>query len=216
MIASSPDIVAFMANATGRSICVVAAAMMLLAQTPQDVRIDNGQVRVIAVTEQPHRKGALHTHPLNRVMIYLDNGRMVETIEGKTNQIDFKAGDVRWSPAAGPHTTEYDSDHPIHILEVELKGAPHTTGPMPNIDPLKVDAKHYSLLFENDQVRVLRVRFGPNEKGVLHEHKLPHIVCYLNDQARGKAGEVRLDEPMTHTEQNPLDHAVERIAIDLK
>lgn len=217
MIAASPDIVSFMSRRTGRSLLFVfVAAAALFAQTPEEVRIDNAQVRVIAVTEQPHRRGALHSHPLNRILIYLDSGRMIETVGGKTNQIDFHAGDVRWSPATGPHTTEYDTDHPIRIVEIELKDGPHTTGPMPELDPLKVDAKHYSLVLDNGQVRVLRVRFGPNEKGVLHEHKLPHIVCYLNDQARGKAGDVRLDEPMTHTEQNPLDHAVERIAIDLK
>jgi hypothetical protein len=50
----------------------------------------------------------------------------------------------------------------------------------------------------------------------LHEHALNHIVVYLTDQARGKTGEVRLDGQMTHTEENPLDHAVERIAVDLK
>ena len=85
-----------------------------------------------------------------------------------------------------------------------------------DLDPLKLDPKHYKLEFENDQVRVLRVRFGPNEKGVLHEHTMNHVVVYLNDQRKGKAGEFRLDPPETHTEENPLDHAVERIAIDIK
>jgi hypothetical protein len=107
-------------------------------------------------------------------------------------------------------------DHPIQIVEIELKNKPEGHIEMSAIDPLKADPKHYSLEFENDQVRVLCVRFGPHEKGVLHEHKLNHIVVYLTDQAKGKAGEVRLDEPMTHTEENPLDHPVERIAVDLK
>jgi len=59
-------------------------------------------------------------------------------------------------------------------------------------------------------------RVGPNEKGVLHEHTMNHVVVYLNDQRKGKAGEFRLDPPETHTEENPLDHAVERISIELK
>jgi quercetin dioxygenase-like cupin family protein len=37
-------------------------------------------------------------------------------------------------------------------------------------DPTKVDAKHYTVAFENDQVRILRVSYGPREKSVLHEH----------------------------------------------
>jgi hypothetical protein len=154
---------------------------------------------------------------MNRVMIYLGSGQMMRTTpDGKVQKIEFKTGDVRWSPAEGKHTSEYLADQPFQLVEIELKNKPQPSMTMPAIDPLKADPKHYSLEFENDQVRVLRVHFGPHEKGVLHEHKLTHIVVYLTDQARGKAGEVRLDEPMTHTEENPLDHPVERIAIDLK
>jgi len=193
------------------------AAVTLLGQAPSNVKIDSPQARVLIVTEQPHHPSALHEHPMNRVMIYLGSGQMLRrTPDGKVQKLEFKAGDVRWSPAEGPHTSEYITDHPFQLIEIELKNQPQAHIEMPAIDPLQADPKHYSLEFENDQVRVLRVRFGPHEKGVLHEHKLNHIVVYLNDQAKGKAGEVRLDEPMTHTEENPLDHAVERIAVDLK
>ena len=190
---------------------------MVRGQTPDNVKIDSPQARVLLVTDEPHHPSALHEHKLNRVMIYLDEGEMKTTTPaGKVDKLKVKAGEVRWSPAEGPHISENTSDHPIQIVEIELKNKPNPGVPMSEMEPGKADPKHYKLEFENDQVRVLRVRFGPNEKGVLHEHKLPHVVVYLTDQARGKRGEVRLDEAMTHTEQNPLDHAVERIAIDLK
>jgi quercetin dioxygenase-like cupin family protein len=192
-------------------------ALAVWGQAPGNVKIDSPQARVLVVTEQPHHPSALHEHPMNRVMIYLGSGQMIRTTpDGKVQKIEFKAGDVRWSPAEGKHTSEYITENPFQLVEIELKNKPQPSMTMPAIDPLKADPKHYSLEFENDQVRVLRVHFGPHEKGVLHEHKLTHIVVYLTDQARGKAGEVRLDEPMTHTEENPLDHPVERIAIDLK
>jgi len=195
----------------------VFAGVTLWGQTPSNVKIDSPEARVLVVTEQPHHPSALHEHPMNRVMIYLGSGQMIRTTpDGKVQKIDFKSGDVRWSPAEGKHTSEYIIDHPFQLVEIELKNKPNPHVAMSELDPLKADPKHYSLEFENDQVRVLRVRFGPHEKGVLHEHTLKHFVVYLNDQARGKAGEVRLDEPMTHTEENPLDHPVERIAIDLK
>ena len=201
----------------GRALWIPLAALTVLCgQSPDNVKIDNAQVRVLAVTEQPGHRGALHEHALNRVMVYLDGGHMIESSGGKTHEFDFKAGEVRWSSAAGAHAVEYVAEHPVRIIEMELKGRPQGNAKTSELDPLKVDSRHYSLLFENDQVRVLRVRFGASEKGVLHEHTLPHVVVYLTDQARGKAGEVRFDEPMTHTEQNPLDHSVERIAIDVK
>jgi len=191
--------------------------MAMYAQTANNVKIDSAQARVLVVTEEPHHRSALHEHAMNRVMIYLGTGQFIRTsAAGVIEKLDFKPGDVRWSPAEGPHTSEYFTDRPFRLVEIELKTKPHGEVTMPAVDPLRVDPKHYSLEFENDQVRVLRVRFGPREKGVLHEHKLNHIVVYLNDQARGQAGDVRLDEPMTHTEENPLDHPVERLAIDLK
>jgi quercetin dioxygenase-like cupin family protein len=195
----------------------VFAAVGLWGQAPSNVEIDSSQARVLVVTEEPHHRGNLHEHPMNRVIIYLGSCQMIRTTPaGDVQRLEFKAGDVRWSPAEGPHTSEYIADQPFRIVEIELKNKPEGPVTMPANDPLKADPKHYSFEFENDQVRVLRVRFGPHEKGVLHEHKLNHIVVYLNDQARGRAGEVRLDEPMTHTEENPLDHPVERLAIDLK
>ena len=200
-----------------RRLLTIFAVVSLWGQTPGNVKIDSPQARVLVVAEQPHHPSALHEHPMNRVMIYLDSGQMIRsTPDGKTQKLEFHAGEVRWSPAEGQHKTEYIAGQPVRIVEIELKNKPQLPSAMPAIDPLQADPKHYSLEFENDQVRVLRVRFGPREKGVLHEHKLNHIVVYLTDQAKGKAGEVRLDEPMTHTEENPLDHAVERIAVDLK
>ncbi len=51
-------------------------------------------------------------------------------------------------------------------------------------DPVKVDPKHYKVVFENDQVRVLHIHYGPHEKSVMHEH--PNgVVTFLADE-RGK------------------------------
>ena len=199
------------------NLVAIVTASGLPAQTENNVKIDNPQARVLVVTEVPHHPSALHQHTMNRVMIYLGAGQMTFTSPGgQVQRLAVKAGDVRWSPAEGPHISENVGNQPFQVVEIELKNQPRPEVTMSNLDPLRTDPRHYSLEFENDQVRVLRVRFGPNEKGVQHEHKLDHIVVYLTDQAKGKAGEVRLDGPMTHTEQNPLDRAVERIAVDLK
>ena len=37
-------------------------------------------------------------------------------------------------------------------------------------DPVRVDPKHYKVEVENDQVRVLRIKYGPHEKSVMHGH----------------------------------------------
>jgi len=40
-------------------------------------------------------------------------------------------------------------------------------------DAAKVDPKHYTVVSENDQVRILKVHYGPHEKSVMHSH-VPH------------------------------------------
>jgi uncharacterized RmlC-like cupin family protein len=194
------------------------AAGAVVAQTPVGETVDMPRVKAHVATEQPHKKSELHEHKTNRVMVYLSDGEQTYTsADGKANRFTFKKGDVRWDPMAGPHYSENTGDKPFQMLEVELKDKPKTPQPaISKLDPLKIDPKHYSLVLDNPQTRVLRVKFGPKEKGLEHEHTYENLVVYLNDQARGKMGEFRIDGPRVHSEENPLDHPVERISIDIK
>ena len=70
--------------------------------------------------------------------------------------------------------------------------------------------------FENEFVRVLRIHFGPHEKGEQHEHILNRVVWYLNDQAGAKPDDVRVAGAAVHSEQNERDTPAERIAVELK
>jgi quercetin dioxygenase-like cupin family protein len=158
----------------------------------------------------------MHEHPTGRIQIYLGAGEMAyTTAASKVEKVACKAGEVRWSPPGVRHISENISDHPFQLVEIGLKNRPRPSTPS-DLDPLKTDPKHYTLEFENDQVRVLRVRFAAHEKGARHEHQLNHIVVYLTDHAKGPAGTVKIEGPDIHSEENPLDHPVERIAIDLK
>jgi oxalate decarboxylase/phosphoglucose isomerase-like protein (cupin superfamily) len=47
-------------------------------------------------------------------------------------------------------------------------------------DPVKVDAKHYTVVFENDAVRVLRIHYAPGEKSVMHSHP-DAVAVFLGD-----------------------------------
>jgi len=48
-------------------------------------------------------------------------------------------------------------------------------------DAVTGDPKHYSVSFENDVARILRVKYGPGEKSVMHRH-FPGCVIFLTDQ----------------------------------
>jgi hypothetical protein len=180
-------------------------------------RLDTPQARVFVATLQPRTPSiAKNGHATNRVLIYLDNGVMTRKEGEQSTTIEFRRGDVRWRPASGAYISENISDHPVRILEVDLKGPPTGPATVSKLDPAAVDSKHYKVEFENEHVRVLRIRFGAHEKGETHEHILNRVVVYLNDQSGGKADDVRIAGAATHAEENTSDQAAERIAVELK
>jgi len=219
-----------MRNATLLPPLLLAMAAGLSAQGPQ-VPIENDQARVVKVVDQPHHKGQPHEHKMNRVMIYLTPGRQEITPQGgKTAVLEFKAGDVKWSPASGMHTSEITSDQPVTIVEVELK-KPAGPGKKVNaaLDPVRVDPKDYKVEFENSQVRVVRVKIGAHQKVPLHEHMLNRLVVYVSDQngtmttpdgktetAQHKAGEMSWGGPTKHREENLRDRPFEAVVVEFK
>ncbi len=95
-------------------------------------------------------------------------------------------------------------------------------------DPVKVDKKHYKVEFENDQVRVLRIQYGPGEKSVMHEHP-DSVAVFLTDQkskftypdgkseeVTAKAGDVKWNPAFKHDPESLSDKPFELILVELK
>ena len=95
-------------------------------------------------------------------------------------------------------------------------------------DAAKADAKHYKVELENDQVRVLRISYGPHEKGIRHSHPAG-VAIFLTDangkftfpdgktqEGNFKAGQVIWTDPVTHEGENVGDKPFELIQIELK
>jgi len=95
-------------------------------------------------------------------------------------------------------------------------------------DAVKVDPKHYTVITENDQVRILKAHYGPHEKSVMHSHPATAAV-FLTD-AKGqftfpdgktqsfnvKAGDAQYEAAVTHLPENTSDTAMDVIVIELK
>jgi len=95
-------------------------------------------------------------------------------------------------------------------------------------DAAKVDPKHYTVLSENDQVRILKVHYGPHEKSVMHSH--PASVAVFLTDSNGqfsypdgtkksftvKAGDAQYGPAETHLPDNTSDKALEVIVVELK
>jgi hypothetical protein len=198
---------------------VLAAAGSTAAQSViENEKFDVEKARVYVATVQPHRPVlASNGHARNRVFIYMDDGVMTRREENSpAKTVVFHRGDVGWIPASRGYVSENTTDRAVRILMVDLKGTPSGPKPVTTLDPAVVDPKHYTVVLENDQVRVLRIHFEPHDKGPQHEHILNRIVLYLNDQERAKADDVRMAGAATHTEENVSGQPADRIAVELK
>lgn len=203
------------------SLTLFASVLLSAQNAPAPVtitqRLDTPQARVFVATLQPHAPVVSAAgHATHRVLIYMDDGTMTMKEGTGTSTNIFKRGDVRWRAASGPYTAENTTDRPIRILEIDLKGAPAGSLPVTRLDPPAVDPQHYKVEFENEFVRVLRVHFGPGEKGATHEHVLNRVVFYVNDQPNAKADDVRMSGAATHAESNESSRAADRIAVEIK
>ena len=156
--------------------------LLLIMMAFQPPVLENDAVLVHMAVDQPHSKSALHHHDLDRVMIYLDNGRMrIANANGKIEDQTWKAKQVAWSAAGGDHTSENVGDQVLRIIEIELKPSPAAENPfkISPLDPVKVDPGRFHLELENEKVRVFRGTYGPNQVGRMHEHLHDRVVAYL-------------------------------------
>ena len=95
-------------------------------------------------------------------------------------------------------------------------------------DPVKVDSTHYKVAFENDEVRILRITYGPGEKSIMHEH--PNAVAVFLTDVQGqftfpdgetqamatKAGQPLWTPAGKHLPENTGTKPFELILVELK
>ena len=105
---------------------------------------------------------------------------------------------------------------------------PTKTSPQQIADAVTADSKHYTIEFENEYVRVLRIHYGPHEHGNMHNH--PHSTTVFLTDGRlkmtlpdgktmvgtVKKGQVVWEEAGPHQPENLTDEPFEAVRIELK
>ena len=95
-------------------------------------------------------------------------------------------------------------------------------------DAVKADPQHYTVEFENDKVRIIRIKYGPGEKSVMHTHG-PHAAIFLTDntvrmtlpdgtsaESTGEAGATLWSDAGEHLPENLSDKPFELILVEVK
>src|SRR6202011_3668425 len=95
-------------------------------------------------------------------------------------------------------------------------------------DAVKVDPKHYTVVTENEQVRVLKVHYGPHEKSVMHSHPATVAVFLTDAKAQFtfpnsktqdlvvKAGDAQYSVATTHLPENTGEQGMDLVVVELK
>ena len=95
-------------------------------------------------------------------------------------------------------------------------------------DAVIADPKHYTVEFENDKIRVIRIKYGPGEKSVMHSHG-PNIAVFLTDnkirmtlpdgtsvETMSKTGGIEWADGEVHLPANLSDTPLELVLVELK
>jgi len=95
-------------------------------------------------------------------------------------------------------------------------------------DAVKADPKHYTVEFENDKVRIIRIKYGPGEKSVMHTHG-PHVAILLtendtrmtssdgtSERETTKPGVAVWSDKTEHLPENLSDQPLEVVLVEVK
>ncbi len=95
-------------------------------------------------------------------------------------------------------------------------------------DATVVDPDHYTVEFENDHVRVIRISYGPGEKSVMHEHPATvavmlsggtmrmHYPDGTTEDLESNDGDAKWIAAVTHLPENIGDGRAELILVEVK
>jgi quercetin dioxygenase-like cupin family protein len=95
-------------------------------------------------------------------------------------------------------------------------------------DAVTADPEHYTVLYENAEIRVLRIRYGPREKGNMHDHRRSVTVFLTDGELRMtlpngqsivgsvKAGATVMEEAGPHQPENLADKEFVAIRTEMK
>lgn len=124
---------------------------------PYQVAFENDYVRIVHVNLAPGQRPPHYTAAST-------TGVRIDLISGRTHYSETAESS--------------DGNSAVREIRVELKSAP-VAEPLA-LDAVRIDPARYKVDFENSRVRVVRLGFGPHEKGVMVSHP-PRVLATLTD-----------------------------------
>ena len=188
---------------------------------------ENEAVRIIRIKYGAGEESVMHSHPESVAVFLTDIQADMTMADGSTEEISATAGEAVYSPGVA-HLPRNNSNSDWEVVEVELKPRNSDQGESVGPDATVVDADHYMTEFENESVRIVRIKYGAGEESVMHYHPdsvavflTDHLVEMTlpdgsSDEISANAGDAIFMPAGQHLPKNIADSAWELVLIELK
>jgi hypothetical protein len=189
------------------------------------VLYENDLALMIRVTFPAGAKSVMHSHPAGCAIFYKDAQLKTTSPTGEVRTHDYRAGDVSCGDAHS-HLPE-NAGGDTEFVQVHLKNRKTfdhlQTGRslvyparLKAPDPIDADPTHYFVQFENDVVRLARIKVPGGVKTPMHAH-LAYCIVEIRDMETGvKAGDASCGNAMAHESLNHAKSVNEAITIEFK
>lgn len=135
------------------------------------VEFENDAVRLVRVSYGAGEESVMHTHPANCAVFLGDQMVTFELPDGEVVEPPaFELGQVQCGDA-DTHRPTNVGDGPVGVILIELKDgamAGDAVAEYPAAE--EADPDHYTVEWENDVVRLVRISYGPGETSTMHHH----------------------------------------------
>jgi quercetin dioxygenase-like cupin family protein len=187
---------------------------------------ENDVARFIRVKYPRGAKSVMHSHPAGCAIYYKDSKFKTTTPAGESKTVEYRAGDVSCSDAYS-HLPENVGTGDTEFILFHLKnrktfdhlqtGRSLVVASQPRVaDAVDADPAHYSVQFENDAVRLTRIKVPGGVNTPMHAHSA-YCIVEIRDMDNGvKAGDASCGDSMAHASQNTAKALNEAITIEFK
>jgi hypothetical protein len=193
--------------------------------TRYSVLHENDVAQMIRVTFPAGAKSVMHSHPAGCAIFYKDATFRVTSPTGEVRTLEYRPGDVSCGDAYShmPENVGKDTEF-VQLHMKNRKTFDHLQtgrsvvypGRIKAPDPIDADPAHYFVQFENDAVRLARIKVPGGVKTPMHAH-LAYCIVEIRDMETGvKAGDASCGNAMAHESLNNAKSVNEAITIEFK
>jgi hypothetical protein len=230
LVALTLSVPAVFARTAGRSGTLLAAQ----AAPPGPVAADPARYAVLSENDvalmirarfPAGTKSVMHSHPAGCVIFYKEAKLKTTSPSGDVRTHEYRAGDVTCGDAHSHVLENVGAD--TEFVQFHLKNRrsfDHLQTGRPLVyparikapDPIDADPSHYFVQFENDVVRLARIKVPGGVTTPMHAH-LAYCIVEIRDMETGvRAGDSSCGDPLAHESPNTANSVNEAITIEFK